>query len=277
MGSGPHSEIVRRAASFIRSRVPDFAPEAGLILGSGLGAAVPDSFKTRAVVPYSEIPGFPSTGVAGHEGSLLCGDLSGKRLAILKGRPHYYEGHSMESVVLPARTLAALGAGTLFVTAAVGSMRTRMRPGHFVAIKDHLNFMGDNPLRGVIDGEFGPLFTPLDSSYDIALRRLLFRLARKSRLPIHEGVYLALSGPSYETPSEIKALRRLGGDVIGMSVVPEIISARQMGLRTAALCWVSNMGSGLSETPPSHAEVLEIGAKVSRGMRTLLAGWIGEA
>lgn len=250
---------VRRAARFIRSRFPFSTLETAVILGSGLGRAVPQ-FKRSIVIPYGEIPGFPRTTVSGHAGRLILGTLGGtKGIAVMQGRSHFYEGVSMESIVLPIRALRDLGVKTLIVTAAVGSMRKTFRPGHIVVVKDHINLMWVNPLRGSNALEFGERFPDLSNVYDAAMRRAALKICRKERFPAAEGVYTAVSGPSYETPAEVRAFRMLGGDVVGMSVAPEAIVARQMGVRVLALSWVSNMAAGLAKTALTHSEVLSMG------------------
>ena len=264
---------VRSAADFIRTQLPGVRPQVAIVLGSGLAKAVP-ILENSKVIPYSAIPGFPRTTVAGHEGKLVLGRLHGKSVAVMQGRFHYYEGHSMESIALPVRMLEYLGVKTVFLTAAVGSLRPRIRPGHFVAITDHINFIGRNPLRGFHEEEFGEMFPDLTNAYDADLRRQIVAICRKRGLPVHEGVYAAVGGPSYETPAEIKAFRALGGDVVGMSVVPEAIVARQMDIRVAALPWISNMTSGMKGASLNHSEVLELGATVSDGLRVVLDDFI---
>ncbi len=259
---------VRSAADFIRTQLPGVRPQVAIVLGSGLAKAVP-ILENSKVIPYSAIPGFPRTTVAGHEGKLVLGRLHGKSVAVMQGRFHYYEGHSMESIALPVRMLEYLGVKTVFLTAAVGSLRPRIRPGHFVAITDHINFMGRNPLRGFHEEEFGEMFPDLTNAYDADLRRQIVAICRKRGLSIHEGVYLAVGGPSYETPAEIAAFRALGGDVVGMSVVPEVIPARQMDIRVAALTWISNMTSGMRGASLNHSEVLELGGTISDDLRAV--------
>jgi purine-nucleoside phosphorylase len=261
---------IRRAAAHVRKKAPDFRPEVGFILGSGLAKAVPPLENAR-VIPYSEIPSFPRTTVPGHEGKLILGRAAGKNVAVMQGRFHYYEGHAMESIALPVRTLEYLGLKTLIVTAAVGSMREKIGPGDFTVVTDHINLMGRNPLRAFHEEEFGTMFTDMTQAYDPGLRKLLLAASRKRKVPTHEGVYAAVGGPSYETPAEIRAFRGLGADVVGMSVVPEMIPARQMGLRAAALVWTSNMAAGLPGAIQNHGDVLALGAKVSDDLRAVLS------
>jgi purine-nucleoside phosphorylase len=260
---------IRRAAEFIRSRSKGFKPRVGVILGSGLSKAVPP-VDGAVTIPYSDIPGFPRTTVAGHAGKLILGEFHGVPTAIMQGRFHYYEGHAMESIALPVRVLEYLGLKTLIITAAVGSMREKVKPGHLTVVSDHINLMGRNPLRAFHEEEFGTMFPDLTGAYDPALRKLALAICKKRKIPAHEGVYVAVGGPSYETPAEIRAFRALGGDVVGMSVVPELIVARQMGLRSMAVTWTSNMASGMKGAALSHPDVLALGERVSQNLREVL-------
>jgi len=260
---------IRAAAAYIRKKAPDFRPDVGFILGSGLAKAVPALEKARTI-PYNEIPAFPRTTVPGHEGKLIFGRAAGKNVAVMQGRFHYYEGHAMESIALPVRTLEYLGLKTLIVTAAVGSMKPKIKPGHFTVVSDHINLMGRNPLRAFHEEEFGTMFPDMTNAYDARLRKAILAVCRKRRAPVHEGVYVAVGGPSYETPAEIKAFRALGGDVVGMSVVPEVVPARQMGVTAAALVWTSNMAAGLPGSIQNHGDVLALGNRVSDDLRAVL-------
>ncbi|MBI5208977.1 MAG: purine-nucleoside phosphorylase [Elusimicrobia bacterium] len=260
---------IREAAAFIKKRVPGVQCQVGLILGSGLSDAVP-GLEGMKVIPYTAIPHFPRTTVAGHEGKFIFGRYLGKNMAVMQGRFHYYEGHSMESIALPVRVMEYLGLKCLLITSAVGSMRPNIKPGHFVALKDHINLIGRNPLRAFHEEEFGEMFPDLNDAYDPLLRKVVLALCRKHRVPAHEGVYMAVGGPSYETPAEIRAFRRLGADVVGMSVVPEVIVARQMGVRTMVLTWISNMASGLPGASLSHPEVLALGKQVCGRLKLVL-------
>jgi purine-nucleoside phosphorylase len=264
---------IRAAAAYIRKHAPDFRPDVGFILGSGLAKAVPPLDKAR-IIPYNDIPGFPVTTVPGHEGKLILGRSAGKNVAVMQGRFHYYEGHAMESIALPVRTLEYLGLKTLIVTAAVGSMREKIQPGDFTVVSDHINLMGRNPLRAFHEDEFGTMFPDMTEAYDKGVRKIILTVCKKRKAKTHEGVYVAVGGPSYETPAEIKAFRSMGGDVVGMSVVPEVVPARQMGLKTAALVWTSNMAAGLPGAIQNHGDVLALGAKVSDNLRAVLSDLI---
>ena len=265
--------LIRKAASFIKKKAPGFRPDIGFILGSGLAKAVPN-MERALTIPYRDIPGFPRTTVPGHEGKLILGRAAGRSVAVMQGRFHYYEGHAMESIALPVRALEYMGLKTLIVTAAVGSMREKVKPGHFTVVSDHINFMGRNPLRAFHEEEFGTMFQDMTAAYDVRLRRLVLAACRKRKVPAHEGVYVAVGGPSYETPAEIRAFRAIGGDVVGMSVVPEVIPARQMGIKTAALVWTSNMAAGLPGSIQNHGDVLALGARVSDDLRAVLGDLI---
>ncbi|MBI4678507.1 MAG: purine-nucleoside phosphorylase [Elusimicrobia bacterium] len=260
---------IRDAVGFIKKKVPGVQCKVGLILGSGLSEAVPHLEGMR-IIPFTQIPHFPRTTVAGHEGKLVLGGLNGLPIAVMQGRFHYYEGHSMETIALPIRVMEYLGLKRLIITSAVGSLRARIKPGHFVVLKDHINFMGRNPLRAFHEEEFGEMFPDLTDAYDPRMRRLVMGICRKRRVPAHEGVYVATGGPSYETPAEIRAFARLGADVVGMSVVPEVIVARQMGVRTMVLTWVANMASGLPGASLIHSEVLALGKSVSGPLKGVL-------
>lgn len=264
---------IRQAAAYVKKKAPGFRPDVGFILGSGLAKAVPPLQKA-IVIPYRDIPGFPRTTVPGHEGKLILGRSAGKSVVVMQGRFHYYEGHAMESIALPVRTLEYLGLKTLFVTAAVGSMKPAIRPGHFTVVSDHINLMGRNPLRAFHEEEFGTMFPDMTQAYDLRLRKLMLKVCKKRKVPHSEGVYVAVGGPSYETPAEIRAFRALGGDVVGMSVVPEVVPARQMGLTTAAIVWTSNMAAGLPGAIQNHGDVLALGARVSDDLRVVLSDLI---
>ncbi|MBI4375662.1 MAG: purine-nucleoside phosphorylase [Elusimicrobia bacterium] len=270
-----HVETIRRAVERIRSQAPGAPPDTAVILGSGLAGAIPE-LSAAVSIPYADIPGFPRATVAGHAGKLVAGRLKSARVAFMQGRFHYYEGHSMESIALPIRVLGSWGVKTLIVTAAVGSMRPAIKPGHFTVISDHINLMGHNPLRGGHSQSFGQMFPDLSLAYDSKLRSMARRALKARKFRVHQGVYLAVGGPSYETPAEIGAFRTLGGDVVGMSVVPEVIVARQMGLRVLALTWTSNMASGMGAAALSHAEVLALGERVSVRLKAALGDILGQ-
>jgi purine-nucleoside phosphorylase len=246
--------LLRQAAARIRALSP-MRPALAIVLGSGFHHALSE-LECQARLPYVRIPGFSPTGVAGHAGELLVGTLGGTPVAVLSGRAHYYEGHTMAAVTFAVRALAAAGIRDVLLTNAAGGIHRAFRPGDFMVLSDHINFMGANPLRGPAPAA-QPRFVDLTRVYDGALAGLLRRAGRDCRLRLRSGVYLAVSGPSYETPAEIRAFARLGADAVGMSTVPEAIAARQCGLRVAGVSCITNLAAGRSKQPLSHAEVLE--------------------
>lgn len=230
------------------------APQVAVVMGSGLGPAV-DAIDAEAEIAFGDIPGFPEPTVPGHAGRLILGRLSGVDVAAFLGRFHYYEGHPMSIVTLPVRLAAALGAETLISTGAVGGIDSQLDAGSLVVGSDHLNFIGENPLRGWTDNEGKPPFVDLTAAYDPELAELAMACASELGIPAASGVYAAMTGPSYETPSEIEFLKRAGASVVGMSVVPEAIAAAALGMRFAGLFCVTNLvGVG----PVNHEEVTEV-------------------
>jgi len=258
---------VKKAVAKIK-QLATLRPKLALILGSGFGHVLSEMAVTTRI-PYARLPGFPPVGVSGHTGELILGQLAGTPLLVLSGRAHYYEGHAMERVTFAVRMLAEFGISDLLLTNAAGGLNRRFRAGDFMVLTDHINFMGVNPLRGpATDGL--PGFVDLTHVYDSALRNLLRQAGRKCGVRLRQGVYLAVSGPTYETPAEVRAYARLGADAVGMSTVPEAIVARQCGLRVAALSCITNAAAGISRTPVSHAEVLETGERVKASAVALL-------
>lgn len=235
-------------------------PEVAVILGSGLSG-----FETRLSHPI-ELPygliGLPEPTVSGHRGALILGTLRGRRMAVLAGRAHWYEGHEMEEVVRAVRVMTILGAGTLLVSNAAGGLDPRMKPGDLMVLTDHINCMGANPLRGPNIECIGPRFPDMTTAYDPAIRVAFHKAATRMGLPIRDGVYLAVSGPTYETPAEIRAFRSLGADAVGMSTVPEVVAARHAGLRVGAISCITNLGAGLSDSRLSHDDVKAVGASI---------------
>jgi purine-nucleoside phosphorylase len=238
-------------------RASSLRPRLAMILGSGFNHVL-RALEVETRVPFARLPGFSRTGVAGHAGEAVFGKLAGTPVLVLSGRAHYYEGHAMDAVTFPVRVLAELGVTDLLLTNAAGGINARHRPGDFMRIVDHINFMGVNPLRGpVAPGR--ERFVDLTGAYDPVLGKLLTSAARRAKVRLHTGVYLAVSGPSFETPAEIRAFRRLGADAVGMSTVPEVIVARQCGLRVAGLSCITNAAAGMTGRPLSHQEVLDAG------------------
>ncbi|HXM76818.1 MAG TPA: purine-nucleoside phosphorylase [Thermoanaerobaculia bacterium] len=269
------SDILRRLDAAVeairkesRSQAP---PVVGVVLGSGLGAFA-DRLSERASIPYGRIPNFPaSTGVVGHAGELVLGRVGKAAVAVLSGRVHFYEGHSMTDVVFPARVLARLGVKAVVLTNAAGGVRLTYRPGDLMLIADHINFFGHHPLIGPNEEALGPRFPDMSTVYDAALRKVVKAVARAQKIPLKEGVYLGNSGPSYETPAEIRAFRKLGADAVGMSTVPEALALRHAGVRVAGISTITNMAAGILKQPLVHTEVLETTRRVSERFVRLLA------
>jgi inosine/guanosine/xanthosine phosphorylase family protein len=246
-------------------------PTLGFVLGSGFHH-VARGLEVEARIPYAALRGFPPPTVAGHAGELVVGRLGGTPTLVLSGRAHYYEGHSLETVTLGIRLLAALGVRTVLLTNAAGAVNPRFRPGDLMMLTDHLNFMGANPLRGGVTPGL-ERFVDLTETYDVNLRKRLQRAAKAAGIQLRQGVYLAVSGPNYETPAEVRAFRRLGADAVGMSTVPEAIVARQLGLSVAAVSCLTNLAAGVSSSPLSHHEVLAVGRTAAPQAARLLTGF----
>jgi xanthosine phosphorylase len=257
------------AANAIAVRAPGFAPKLGLILGSGLGGLA-DAAEDAVQIDYSELPGFPEPGVAGHGGRLVLGRLGGLPVAILQGRRHVYEGGDPGAMRAPVRALQRTGALALLATNAAGSLRPESPPGSLMALSDHINMLGVNPLSGPNDDEVGPRFPNMAEAYDPALRGLLRRCAEGLGIALPEGVYLAAHGPSFETPAEIRAFRTLGADAVGMSTVPEVILARHCGLRVAAVSAITNLAEGMGGEALSHEQTLKYAAKAAGDLSRLV-------
>ncbi|PIU19102.1 MAG: purine-nucleoside phosphorylase [Elusimicrobia bacterium CG08_land_8_20_14_0_20_59_10] len=260
---------VDRTAGWLKKLASGFKPVTAIIAGSGLSNSLP-RLEDRLSVSYKDIPGFPATTVKGHAGELVFGRMGGADVVVMRGRFHYYEGRPLNFIAFPVRVLAALGIKNLVLTAAVGSLKPSIKPGNLLILSDHINFMGSNPLIGNYHQAFGAMFPDMNEPYDKAMRKEIIKLAKKLKIRATEGVYTAVTGPSYETAAEVRMYRMLGGDIAGMSVVPETIAARQLKLRVAGICWISNFASGIAKTVLEHDEVLELGEKVSVKMRALL-------
>jgi purine-nucleoside phosphorylase len=262
-----YSEALR-AARYIQSQ-SKIRPQVGIILGSGLSDVLAGLKKAKQI-PYGKIPHFPRPSVQGHRGVMHLGIWGTVPVAVLEGRMHLYEGYSPTEVAFPTRVLALAGVRILIATCAAGGIAPGATPGTFMVFRDHLNYQGSNPLAGPHDARWGERFVDLSEAYDLELRREAKRAANACGVKCHEGVYAALLGPSYETPAEIRALRRLDADAVGMSTVPEVLAARQAGLRVLAIASISNRAAGLSKTPLSHREVLSAGRNAGRDLARLL-------
>jgi xanthosine phosphorylase len=259
------------AADVLRSHLP---PRLGIVLGSGLGA-VAEAVEDQIAVGYEELPGFPRPTVHGHAGQAVLGHLSGVPVCVLMGRAHLYEGGDATQRVTPVRALRAAGAEVLVLTNAAGSLREEVGPGRLMAISDHINLTGHNPLVGPNDDALGPRFPSLRDAYDPALRAELHATAGDLDIDLAEGVYLAVSGPSFETPAEIRAFRTLGADAVGMSTVHETILARHVGLRVAAVSAISNLAEGMSDVPLSHEQTLADAQRAAVDLARLLQAFVG--
>jgi purine-nucleoside phosphorylase len=244
-----------------------------LVLGSGLGAFA-DSLGERCTIPYSEIPHMPTTSVSGHAGQLHLGKVAGVEIACLQGRAHLYEGHSPERVVFGVRLLARLGCFAVLLTNAAGGIRTSFRPGSLMLVNDHLNFSGHNPLLGANIDSLGPRFPDMSRAYDPRLAALARDAAHDLGIGLEEGVYAGMQGPSYETPAEIRMLRILGADAVGMSTVLEVIALRHMGVRAAAVSCITNMAAGMTAAALDHSEVERTAGATKDTFVQLLTGWI---
>jgi xanthosine phosphorylase len=249
-------------------------PRVGIVLGSGLGA-VADAVADPVSVGYEELPGFPRPGVQGHAGRAVLGQLSGVPVCVLMGRAHFYEGGDPVQRITPVRALRAAGAEVLVLTNAAGSLRAELGPGRLMAISDHINLTGYNPLAGPNDESIGPRFPSLRDAYDPALRAELHAAASDLGIALGEGVYLAVSGPSFETPAEIRAFRTLGADAVGMSTVHETILARHTGLRVAGVSAISNLAEGMSDVPLSHEQTLADAQRAAGDLARLLEAFVG--
>lgn len=247
-------EQLDAAAAAVRARAAGFSPELGLILGSGLGA-VADLCTSPVAIPFADIPHLGRPSVKGHAGRLRLGVLAGVPVAVLEGRLHSYEGWSAAEAAFPARLLCWLGVRALVLTNASGAIRPGLKPGDLVLITDHLNLSGQNPLTGPNDDSVGPRFPDLSQAYDSRLRAALKASAAKLSVPLHEGVYAMMAGPAYETPAEVRMLRTLGADCVGMSTVPEVIVAAHQGVPVVALSCIANAAAGLGSVPLTHEDV----------------------
>lgn len=259
---------VKESADFIASKIK-ISPLVGVVLGSGLGVYA-DEMQDKVVIPYGEIPNFHKPTVVGHEGRLVAGTIAGVPVIAYQGRFHAYEGHSLEDVVLPVRTMAVLGIKYCLLTNAAGGINFNFAPGDLVAIVDHINLTGKNPLLGPNEDKLGPRFPDMTYTYDRTVMKVLQECANACQLKLHTGVYAGLLGPTYETPAEIKMLRTLGADMVGMSTVPEAIAANHAGLKLGGISCITNMGAGMKEEKLDHADVKDVANKATKSFSMLL-------
>ena len=273
MASTSLYERAEHATRVIRARTT-VEPRIAIVLGSGLGGFA-DDFEDAVGIPYEEIPGFVRSTAQGHVGQLVVGKVESVPVLAMQGRVHYYEGYSFEEVTFPIRTFKLLGVKTLILTNAAGGINVQLTQGALMVISDHLNLMGDNPLRGPNDERFGPRFPDMSAVYSPELQELVVDEAKASGVEVRRGIYGGLSGPSYETPAEIHLLRALGADAVGMSTVPEAIVARHMGLEVLGISCITNMAAGISDEPINHEEVMATGDRVRDTFTGLMRRVIG--
>jgi purine-nucleoside phosphorylase len=268
------ADAVQHASDAVRKRLGSTQPQVAIVLGSGLGRLA-DEVEHATRVPYGDIPGFHVPTVQGHKGELVAGTMSGVPVIMQSGRFHMYEGHPAHVSVLPTRVFASLGAKVLIVTNAAGGIRREFGPGTLMAISDHINLTGRNPLEGdVMPGEMR--FPDMTTAYDPELRDVAHRVAMSLGITLAEGVYAALLGPTYETPAEIRMLERLGADAVGMSTAPETIVARARGMRVLGISTITNPAAGISHAPLHHAEVMEVANRMAESLSRLVRGVIAE-
>ncbi len=259
---------IERSADYLRQKMK-IHPKTVLVLGSGLGGYA-DRLKDAQRISYADIPGFPTSTVAGHAGHLVLGNLWSMPVAIMQGRLHYYEGYAQDVITIPIRALRLLGAEVLVLTNAAGGINFDFEPGDLMLIEDHINFSGMSPLRGENIDLFGPRFPDMSQAYDPDLRRLMLKASGLADVDLKKGIYVMFSGPQFETPAEIRFARTIGADAVGMSTVPEVIVGRHAGMRICAVSCITNMAAGMLNQPLSHAEVMETGENVKHKFARLI-------
>jgi purine-nucleoside phosphorylase len=265
---------VDEAVAAVKARAGGAVPDVAIVLGSGLGDFA-SRLTAATAIPYGELPHWPVSKVIGHEGKLVVGALAGRRVAALAGRVHFYEGHDLGTVSFAARVLGRLGVKILILTNAAGGINPALTPGTLMVMDDHINLLGSNPLVGPNEDAFGPRFPDMSEVYSKRLRGIAGEVARGQGLAIGHGVYVAVHGPSYETPAEIRAFRTLGADAVGMSTVPEAIAARHMGVEVLGISCITNAAAGVLPQPLNHDEVMEVARRVRDTFAALLEGIIG--
>ena len=267
------NEKIYQTLQFIKTKTK-IDPKTGLILGSGLGSFVANNMVIETSIPFHDIPNFSGTTVVGHSGNLVFGTVHNHPVVVMQGRIHFYEGHSMNDVVLPTRVLKALGIENLIVTNSAGGLADKMSAGDLMIIEDHINLMGTNPLIGPNLNEWGPRFPDMTEAYNLNLRNLLEQVFVQEKISYKKGVYCAVTGPSYETPAEVRYLKNIGGSAVGMSTAPEVIVANQMGLKVVGLSCITNLAAGLSSQKLTHSEVTETAKRVEADFCKILAQFI---
>lgn len=265
---------INETVDFIKSKI-NFTPEIAIILGSGLGPLAKE-VENPVVFKYDTVPHFKASTIPGHAGELIAGEICGKKVLVMNGRFHYYEGHEMDVVTFPIRVFSKLGIKRLVVTNAAGGLKDSLNPGSIMLINDHLSFMCPSPLRGPNLDEFGPRFKDMTEVYTLSLRNIAKEVAAKNNIPLDEGVYCYFRGPQYETPAEIRAAKMIGADAAGMSTVPEAMVARHCGMEVLGLSLITNKAAGLSAGELSHTEVTAIAKKAEKDMVTLVKNILSE-
>lgn len=263
-----YMDKLKQSCEYIKSKI-DIVPEVAIILGSGLGSLA-EEVENMVTIKYDEIPNFPVSTVAGHAGQFVYGDLEGKKVIMMQGRFHYYEGYNMETVTFPIRVLKLIGIERVIVTNAAGGVNTNFKPGDLMLITDHINLSGANPLIGRNLEEFGPRFPDMSEAYSRELIKIAGDCAKQNKIDIVKGVYAMMTGPTYETPAEIKMVRIIGGDAIGMSTVPEVIVANHSGMKVLGISCITNMAAGILDQPLNHEEVIETSNMVKDKFKKLV-------
>jgi xanthosine phosphorylase len=261
------------AADIIRARKPGFEPRVAMILGSGLGVLA-EQMQGAVSIGFDELPGFPVSTVHGHAGELVLGTLAGVPVVCMKGRGHFYEGYGPSVMTSAVRTMKLLGCEMLFVTNAAGSLRAEVDAGSLVALTDHINFLPGTPMVGPNDDRFGPRFFSMANAYDAGIRNLVKQTAAANNITLHEGVFICYPGPNFETAAEIRAFKTLGADVVGMSVVPEVVAARHCGLKVTGVSVITNLAEGMSPFPLSHEQTLKYAAIGAKDLVTLIVAFL---
>ena len=259
---------MEKTVDYIKSKIGDFKPEIAIVLGSGLGELADEYCEIK--LAYSEIPGFPVSTVKGHNGNLVFAKVNGKNVMMMQGRFHFYEGHSMQTVTYPIKIMKKLGVETILITNAAAGVKPYFKPSSLMIIKDHINFMGTNPLIGPNDDTLGERFPDMSEVYTKSLREIAHTCSKNLNIPVEEGIYIALTGPTYETPAEVNMVRTLGADAVGMSTVPEAIVASYLKMKVLGISCICNSAAGISTVGLSHKEVLEAAEKAKTNFKKLV-------